>query len=183
MGLKFLESVYKCAGKSTIVTPITNKFDDKISDQFKIELDRRLVTKIYKRKGIIMFLIMFGIFWIFMFLFQFREPKRHRKNIDMKEYAFCSNVIVSFPKWLIFLLFFNIRLTRLPFTIVCGQIINYVFGILCCIRYLVLGNSIDLGYPISKVVESWFIVFVGLLIVMIIDHEIYCFKHRNDFHI
>ena len=121
-----------------------------------------------------MILCIFIFFWLFMFLYQFRSAKEYNGYVDMKNYTFCSNLIFNYPKWLIYLLFFNNRLTKLPLTIIVGQIMNYILGSVFLFSYI---YSITKFYiPLLKI---WGVLFIILIIIMCIDHELYCIRHRK----
>lgn len=115
-----------------------------------------------------MFLVAFLIFWGFIFSFQFSSKKDYHNGRSMREYAFSSNWIVSYPKWLVILLFFNGKLLKFPITLVISQVVNYVALISFCLlppTYYIL------------LLKIWGGLLIGLFILMGIDHEIYCFRH------
>jgi hypothetical protein len=120
-----------------------------------------------------MFLIVFLFFWLLFLSFQCRAIHKFDGVVDMKNYTFCSNLIVTFPKWLIVCLFFNTRLVNLPLTIVAGQIFNDIaIGVYIA---AMLQRATTLFIPLIKI-WGW-LIFV-LLIVMCVDHEVYCQKNK-----
>ena len=146
---------------------------------FRQKVKSRLAAKICEGKGIEMLFVLFICYFGFMFYYQFRSPEKYDGRIDMKEYAFCSYLTFSFPRWLILILFFNRRLTKLPVTLVLGQTLNYVMGIFSCARYW-LYNRFGLSGENSIIFKVWLGVLICIILLMIIDHEIYCLKHKND---
>lgn len=124
-------------------------------------------------------LLCFLFFWLVMLFYQCRSSEKYNGYVDMKNYTFCSNLIVAFPKWLIGLLFLNVRLVKLPVTIVIGQIANYGLLLFFCIRRYTYPDQPDFYIPMLKL---WGIVFMVLVIVMCVDHEIYCVRHKNKIH-
>ena len=116
----------------------------------------------------------FGI-WFLMFFYQFRSPQKYNGRIDMKEYAFCSNLIVSFPSALIAILFFNKRLVRLPATIVICQIVNVVMFCIFAVSTYCFDVSLDMQFLELRI---WFALVVLILVAMVIDHEIFCHKNK-----
>ena len=120
--------------------------------------------------------LMFFCIWFLMFFYQFRSQNKYDGRIDMKEYVFCSNLIVIFPSIIIRLLFFNSRLTRLPITIVCCQFANYI---MCCFFIMsayIFNVNID---GLFLVLRIWFGGFIFFLVVMVIDHEIFCMRNKH----
>ena len=127
-------------------------------------------------ESFIVFFTVFAFFWLSMFFEQFRSPKNYKGYVDIKNYAFCSNVTLHFPKWLVGILFFNTRLVKLPVTIVGGQLINYGLFMSFCVQQFITPNSQAFYIPLLKV---WGIVYIALLIIICIDFEIYYFRHKN----
>lgn len=124
----------------------------------------------------VLFFLFFIVYWLFMLFYQCRSAKHYDGHVDMKDYTFCSNLIRTFPRWLIGLLFFNHRLVKLPLTIVVGQCVNYIFFAFFCICQYVLHWDSGFHDPLLKV---WFYSLVALLVIMIVDHEIYCARRNK----
>lgn len=131
-----------------------------------------------RRKSIKKFILSMGlfiIFWLFMFFYQFRSPNNYDGRIDMKEYAFCSNITVEFPTWIVRVLFLNARLVKLPVVIVVGQICNYIFMIVYFLWEL-LGDCIEYSCAMNYI-TVWFAFLITILLVMCVNFEI--FYHKN----
>ena len=111
-----------------------------------------------------------------MFFYQFRSKQKYDGRVDMKEYVFCSNLIINFPNAIIRLLFINNRLTRLPITIVGCQLANAIMYF-CFIIATFIFNVKEGGQFL--VLRIWFGIFVFFLVVMVIDHEIFCIRNKN----
>lgn len=122
-----------------------------------------------------MYLVIFVILWFFMFSFQFRAIEKYDGSVNMRNYTFCSNLIISFPKWLVSILFFNIRLTRIPVTVFVGQLINY-----CCLIVHVLFELSGAAVAQLILLRICGILFILLDVVMCIDHEIYCMRQKDN---
>lgn len=127
-------------------------------------------------QNLLVFFAIFVFFWLSMFFEQFRSPKNYNGYVDIKNYAFCSNITLKFPRWLVRVLFFNTRLVKLPITIVCGQIVNYGFFAYFCVQQFVFQNSPIFYSPLLKV---WGIIYIALLIIICIDFEIYYIRRKN----
>ena len=125
---------------------------------------------------IVIAVLMFSCIWFLMFFYQFRSPSKYDGRIDMKEYAFCSNLIVAFSDILIRLLFFNNRLTKLPITIVGCQIINIGMFICFFVSKYFFDVNIDIQFLELKI---WFGIFIIFLITIVVDHEIFCWRKKQ----
>ena len=122
-------------------------------------------------------IIQFLAYWFLLFTFQFRKPNFENK-VDMKDYTFYSNLIFTYPKWSVYVLFLNARLVRFPLPVFLGQIINY--AILCIhIVYNIMTNSTLLHFDLFFM-KLWIIVNAVTLICMCIDHEVWRILHKND---
>ena len=136
----------------------------------------------YTGESLIMIFIVlvFLALWLGMLSFQCCSPKHYHGYMDIKYYAFCSNVIFNFPRWLIYFLFLNNRLVKLPITIVIGQIANDILFVSFLICYHIFHNTnTNFVVPILKI---WLIEFVVLSVLIAIDFEIYCYRHKNRLH-
>ena len=121
-----------------------------------------------------MFWFIFVFFWLFMLFFQCRSREKYDGNIDMKNYTFCSNLIMKFPRWLIYILFFNNRLIRLPLPIVVWQIINY--ALFATDLFLWANGNLTHHVLLLKV---WGCAIIGFMVIMCIDHEIYQIRNKR----
>ena len=124
---------------------------------------------------VLLAILMFLYIWLFILFWQFRSPENYDGYIDMKNYTFCSNLRFHFPKYLIGILFFNHRLTKIPFPIVLQQIMNYAMMILFCLCRFCF--HMDQNFLIFFL-KIWGGGYIILLLVMMIDHEIYCFRKK-----
>ena len=121
-----------------------------------------------------MFYVVFASLWLFMFFFQFRRKESFNGYVDMKNYTFCSNLIFTYPKLLVCLLFFNCRLVKFPFTILLGQILNYV---MILIYWVLFASKLSESYILLLKIYGG--LFIVLSIIICIDHEIFCLrKHK-----
>ncbi len=118
----------------------------------------------------------FVVFWLFMLFYQCRSIKNFDGYISMRDYTFCSNLIFNFPGWLIWILFFNNRLTKIPLPIVLHQINNYFMFILSCVCKYFFSADDDFLFLLFKI---WFSICILLFVVMCIDHEIFCFRKKR----
>lgn len=125
---------------------------------------------------ILIAILMFVCIWFLMFFYQFRSPSKYSGTIDIKEYAFCSNLIVKFSDTLVKFLFFNNRLTRLPITIVLCQIFNVIMFAGFIVSKVFFDIDIDIQYLELRI---WFGVFVVFLISIVIDHEIFRWRNKR----
>lgn len=119
------------------------------------------------------------ILWFLLFSFQCRTPKSQKDfngTAHILNYVFYSNLILTFPKWLITLLFFNYRLVKLPLPLVIGEAINHCFGILTLVGWFVFHQQNPSFYNILLIV--WSVGCIGSLLSMIIDHELYCCRYK-----
>lgn len=119
--------------------------------------------------------LMFFCVWFLMFFYQFRSDKKYDGRIDMKEYVFCSNMIIDFPSIIIRILFFNNRKTRLPITVVCCQFTNVIMYCYFIISTYVFNVNVDVQFLELRI---WFGIFIFFLVVMVVDHEIFCMRNK-----
>lgn len=121
-----------------------------------------------------MMCIVFMFFWLFMLFFQCRSKDKYDGYLDIKNYTFCSNLIFTFPKGLIYFLFFNGRLVQLPLTIVTGQIINYVMFL----SYLLLIIK-DMTYAYVPLLKIYGVILIILVIIICVDFEVFCRRYKD----
>lgn len=119
------------------------------------------------------------IFWLLMFSFQCRtsnSKKNFNGTAHILNYVFYSNLIFTFPKWLVTLLFFNYRLVKLPLPLVVGEALNHCFGILTLVEWFVFHQQNPTFY--NTILIVWGVGCIGSLLSMIIDHEFYCYRFK-----
>lgn len=122
-----------------------------------------------------MFFAVFLIVWLSVFFWQFRKPEDCKGDLDTKDYVFYSNLLIDVPSWLVVFLFFNKRITRIPFTLIVGQIANYLLLTYFCIKKYVLLCNTDFYIPLLK---FWAICHITMYIAIFLDHIVYCIINK-----
>lgn len=128
--------------------------------------------------GTVIVFVFYLISWYMLIMWQFRSQKHYDGRLWINNYAFCSNLIFTYPRWLVFLLFLNNRLIRFPITLVVGQIMNCAFLIYALIRQYAF--HIDPALFYKKLVLVWGVLTIILYIIIIVDHEIYRVRYNKD---
>lgn len=119
--------------------------------------------------GAVLAVIQFLAVWLFLFVLQCQSPSEHNRK---REYAFRSNLIFTYPKWVVLLLFFNYRLIRFPLPLLIAQTVNYGF-----LAYFFIAQHVGRMAPepagVFPLIKVWGIVFLALGFIMIADDAVY----------
>lgn len=121
-----------------------------------------------------MIFLLFLIFCLGLIADQRVTPDDYNGRVDVRKYALYSNLLVSFPKGLIRLLFWNTRRVRLPVPLVLAQAANYGFFAYYLIRRYIFHAAIAFVRPFVCV---WAIALLVLVLLMNVDFEIYVRRH------
>lgn len=121
------------------------------------------------------FVCLLGFGWI-IFSFQFSGRNHYDGIIHFKNYVYCSNLIIGFPDWIVRVLFFNAKQTKLPLTLVVAQVMNYcMFAVLLFAKFCFKVSFDDFMF----LAAIWAWIFIGNLLIMEIDHEVYKYRRTH----